>query len=591
MPSEAVAAGQTRLAEPSEPSHESAARPVAARAAVPLLLGLGLALRFAMSYPTHAYQGNADEVLNALCAFRVMRGEFPVFFVAERLGALPGYLTALLFWLFGVSRAAMAAEPLLSGALMLGAWYLFLREALGRRLAAIALPFAAFPSPAFLFWTTMPNSYPSTLCLDALSLWLAARLARGDRSRWTVSGFGLFAGLAWWASPLSLGITLPALLWVAWHRRDLLGLRAAGRFLGGFALGALPWLAYNLRHPLASLRHTALAHPVAGWEGVLDNARFLVTVNLRELIASRYYEMGQRNPLAAALQKPVLALVGVAALTTLAVLPLWRWRYLRGRRRGAPLPAGGAHAAEVAGSADRTNGADGANAAGAKRAKLTDGVDAAGAPAALLGLVVIVVTLLNIVSAAGSDRGLPVRYLLPLYLVVPALLAPPLALLASRSRVVAAACAAAILTFNLAGANLPGTNARRLLETAARQDDQLLAFLQAQHVGALAGSYWKVYPIAFLSRERILALPMQENHDHYHFADRLNAAPLRWALVAWNPEELAAWTAHAGLRGSVHRVSPAATVFLPEPNPPAVAPAAFNLRLEAAFNQPPSPAP
>ncbi|HVT16646.1 MAG TPA: glycosyltransferase family 39 protein [Thermoanaerobaculia bacterium] len=532
---------------------DSRPEPSAAAAAwtLPLVLGLGLALRAAMSFPTHDYQGNADEVLNALCAFRIMRGEHPVFYVAERLGALQGYVTALLFWLFGASRNAMAAEPVLSGALMLGAWYLFLREALGRRLALIALPFAAFPSPAFLHWTAMPNSYPSTLFLDAASLWLAARLARGDRSRWTVTGFGLFAGLAWWASPLSLGCTLPALLWVAWRRRDLRQWRAAGRFAAGCVLGALPWLVYNVRHPLASLRQTPLLGPVSRWEGLLDNARFLATVTLRELIASVSYESHPRA-VTHALQKPVLVIVGLAALASLVIFPLRR--FLRRRQGAEPRTA-----------------------------------DPAASAVPLLSLTVIVVVLLNIVSAAGSDRGLPVRYLLPLYLVIPAVIAIALGVLASRSRAAAAACAATIVVFNLAGACLPGTAARHDLEADARQDDQLLDFLRSQRVGALAGSYWKVYPIGFLSRERILAIPMEEGHDHYRMADRLPASPLRWALVAQKAEDLRAWASHAGLSGAVQRVTPAAAVFLPHPNPPGCAPAAFQLRLKAAYSQAPAP--
>jgi hypothetical protein len=549
--------------EPTEPAVAAAAaeqgkpRPAALGAAawaVALLLCLGVALRVAMLFPTHNYQGNADEILGALCAFKIMRGEHPVFYAGERLGSLVGHLTALLFWLFGVSRASLALEPVISGALTLGAWYLFLREALGRRLALFALPFAAFPSPAFLHWTTMPNSYPSTLLVDAVVLWLAARLARGDRWRWTVFGFGLSVGLAWWCSPLSLGCTFPALLWVAWRRRDLLRWRAAAGFVAGFVLGAFPWLAHNVLHPLASLLGTPLVRPVSGLAGLLDNARYLATVNLEELIASVAYEAIKPSAVTLALQKPVLVLVGMAALATLVVFP-WR-RRARGRR-GAELPP----------------------------------ADLAAAALPLLALVVIVVAFLNTVSMAGSDRGLPVRYLLPLYLIVPALIAVPLGALACRSRAAAAVCAVAILVFNLAGACLPWKDARRLLEAEAVYDQELLALLRSRQVGAIAGDYWRVYSINFLSRERVLSLPMQKDHDHYHMAERLPATPLRWALVAGNAGELAAWAGHAGLRGTYQWVSRRATVFFPEPNPPPGTPAEVQLRLEVAYNQPPTPSP
>ncbi|HVT59276.1 MAG TPA: hypothetical protein VHR45_12845 [Thermoanaerobaculia bacterium] len=550
MPLDVRVAGQPR--SPDKPEDLAQRLVPAAVWAVPLLLCLGLALRIAMALPSYKYQVDADAILTALCAFKVMRWEHPVFYVAERIGSLGGHLTALLFSLFGVSRSSLAAETVLSSALMLGAWYLFLREALGRRLALLALPFAAFPSPAFLFWTSTPaGGYPETLLFCASSLWLAARLVRGDRSPWSVFGFGLSVGLAWWASLLSLGCTFPALLWLAWRRRDLLQRHAIARFIAGFLLGALPWLAFNVRHPLASLRQTALIRPVPGRAALLDNARYLATFNLRELVASVAYDE-RPSAVSLALQRPVLAMVGMAALTSLLVFPLWRCARRRQRRESrASSPASSA--------------------------------------LPLLALVAVAALLLVLLTVAGTDRGLPVRYLLPLYLVIPALIAVALAALASRLPAAAAACAVAIVVFNLAGACLPWTESRHRLAANAVYDQQLLAYLETQRVGAIAGSFWRVYPINFLSRERILAIPMQEGHDHYRVAEKLPASPLRWALVARNRRELAVWAGHAGLRGSFRTVSPLACVFLPDPNPPAGTPAEFQLRLKVAYNRPPSP--
>jgi 4-amino-4-deoxy-L-arabinose transferase-like glycosyltransferase len=507
----------------------------------PLLLGLGMALMAAMLFPAHDYIGNADQVLHGLFAFRVLRGEHPVFVVKEYWGALGGYVTALLFWLFGVSRASLAGGPLLCGALTLVAWYGFLRETLGRRLALIALPFATFPSPAFLFWTTLPNGYPPLLLLVAASLWLAAQLARGDGSRWTVSGFGLCVGLAWWTALLSVECTVPAVLWVAWRRRDLLHWRPAARFVTGFLLGALPWLAYNIRHPLHSFLDTTLIQPAAGWQGKLDNVRFLAQ-NVRELIASRTYEWDHPRAVTGVLQWPVLILVGLAALASLGLFPLWR--YLR-RRQGAGLQP-----------------------------------MEPGAPVPLIVMMGTMTAFVNVVSVAGH-QFFSVRYLLPLYFVVPAVIAPALAALASRSRAAATACAATIIVFNLAGASLPGTAVRRELETQTRYEDQLLAFLRGQHIDAVAGTYWEVYPIAFLSRERILPIPNEA--DYFRMDNRLPSTPVRWALVASRPEDLAARARRAGLHGTIREVTPAAHVFLPEPDPPACTSAELLQRLKAAY--------
>jgi hypothetical protein len=203
-----------------------------------------------------------------------------------------------------------------------------------------------------------------------------------------------------------------------------------------------------------------------------------------------------------------------------------------------------------------------------------------GAPVPLIVMMGTMTALVNVVSEAGHQY-LSVRYLLPLYFVVPAVIAPALAALASRSRAAAAAGAAAIIVFDLAGASLPGTAARRDLETQTRYEDQLLSFLRGQHIDAVAGTDWEVYPIAFLSRERILPIP--NDADYFRMENKLPGSPVRWALVAGSPEDLAARARRVGLHGTLHEVTPAAQVFLPEPDPPACTSAELLRRLKTAY--------
>ena len=59
------------------------------------------------------------------------------------------------------------------------AFYLFVRDLFGsEKVAGFSLAFMALPSPAFLAWTYMPNSYPETVLIGITTLWLAARIAR-----------------------------------------------------------------------------------------------------------------------------------------------------------------------------------------------------------------------------------------------------------------------------------------------------------------------------------------------------------------------------------------------------------------------------
>ena len=74
------------------------------------------------------------------------------------------------------------------------------------------------------------------------------------------------------------------------------------------------------------------------------------------------------------------------------------------------------------------------------------------------------------------------------------------------------------------------------------------------------------YPINFLSRERILALPC--GPDHYDYRGHRPPKRLyRWALVSVWPEELEKWAARAGVSGSVELAAPQRAVLVLAQNP------------------------
>jgi dolichol-phosphate mannosyltransferase len=490
------------------------------------LLTFGVALRVATAFPSHKYPGDADSALNGVTALRLLHGHLPVFFATVRIGAIGSYLSALLFFLFGASRTTLAAGPVIIDSLMLGAWYLFLREVIGSRLALLALPFAVIPTPAFTFWTYMPNGYPETLLFCATTLWLSARLASGDERKLTVFAFGLSLGLGWWTSLQTLACAVPALVWLLWRRSRLLLREAVAPLVGlGFLLGALPWIVFNIHYQWPSFSQNFATRPPSSLAALLDNGRYLLSENLPELLASTDPQNGRvRNPSNAVqllLHLPTLAILAGASLFILLATPFLR------RRSVAAHDAGGGGHPQDRDSELNTQAA----------------VERAAWP--LFVLVVLVNLLLNLASGAGGLRGPTVRYVLPIYLVVPALLALSLARLAARSRALAALLATIVVVFNLAGTFWPWTEARRLWAARGADDERTLRFLEQQHVTAVLGSYWLVYPLNFLSREAILGIPLDDATDFRREAERLPHSPVRWALMAYSPRDLAPWAGKA----------------------------------------------
>ena len=484
----------------------------------------GLAVRAVLTYPVHKYMADADSMLTGIRAFHVLQGETPVFFGGTRIGSIEPHVAAAVFLAAGVSRASLAVVPLIFALLLLLVGYGLYRELLPRREALIALVFLALPAPAFISWTYMPNGYPATLFLCCAPLWLAARLKRHP----TLGGaalFGLVCGLAFWQSFLTLGASVPALVWLLWYRRDLLRqprLWAAG--VAGFLVGAFPWIAFNVVWPLDALQDNFASQPAQGWRAAADNLRYFLTYSVPEIVAPVNEAWTDRltdtaGALHHTLRLPVLVLYAATALLFLAL------------RRRIPAPAW-----------------------------------------SLFVLVTLTYAFLNVFSQAGQVRGISVRYVLPIYLVISGVLAVVLCLVAQRSRLLAVLLGGLILLFNLTAYHWPGRDWREALEEAARRDDRFVRFLRQRGVTAVFGGYWTAYPINFLTREQILALPCFANHDHYDYRFRMRSDQVyRWALVSARPRELAAWAAAAGVTGELTTVEPnrSALVLTPNPSDPA----------------------
>ncbi len=512
-------------------------------AAAALVLLAGMAVRLAATFPLHMWGADGDSLLSGMTALRVLEGKFPVFYSGVRLGALESYVHAAAFAVAGVSRTATAVAPLLSNAALLVVFLLLARGLLGRKQAVVATLFVAVPSASFLFWTYQPNAYPLTVLFCASTLLFADRLARRDGGALTAAAFGLSAGLGWWNSIQTVAVLLPAALWIVWHRpRVLRETRLFGTIAAGFLIGAGPWIAYNVVHPLATFRGNFVTRPAADGPQLFSNIHYLARYSFPELLVSTDPENGLNPPnaLQKVLQVPAALIHASAALASIALATVW----LLGRRRKRLPPP----------------------------------------PWLLLLLVAAVMAALNIASEAGQTRGLTVRYLLPAYFLFPVALALMLGRLAARWRPAAGAAGAVVLVFNLAGIYWPGTAFRERLERDGRSEKDVLRFVEANGVKVVWGNYWYAYPLNFVSAERIIGLPYQTEFDYYGYEKRLPTAPTRWMLLSRAAGELETWISRTGDTGEIRDLGNSNWAFLPFPNPPRVeTPAEAGRRLRSGI--------
>lgn len=477
-----------------------------------LLLLLGVACRLLATFPLNAWAADSDSLGTAMVAFRVLEGTPKVFYNWPRLGALESYIHAPFLLLFGVSRAATAIAPLLEATAFLWASWLLYRRLLPPRSARVAFILVALPSPTVLFWTHLPNGWGLTMLFTATTL-LATAVVVQDGPR-PVRGLllGLSAGLGWWNCMIAAAPIAAAGGWLLLRRRDALRqapFLAAGVL--GLALGALPWLASNVRNGFPSVRQSQHVRPAGGLSQAASNLRYVLGYGFPELTVAIDPEDLGNPPAALTRGLSWLAAVVYAGAALLAILAL-------GLGDRALLP---------------------------------------------LWLLAGALVLLNVFSTAGSTRGLTVRYVLPAWLLVPPLVARLGERLEKGRRGLFVAPALAVVAFNVAAFPFPGTPRRDRERLNREAEVRLLSVLASQGTRVVFGDYWSVYPINFLTRERTIGIPWRPDEDICRYTKRLPADPVPWSILSSTPGELESIVKGAALEGTIRDLGHGRRLFLP----------------------------
>ena len=207
-------------------------------------------------------QDDSDEGTMGLMALHILqRGEHPIFFYGQNyMGALEAYMGALAFKLFGISVVSLRLGVLLLFAVFLTSTYLLAAQLYNRRVALISVVVLGLGTREILFrQLEAAGGYSETLAFGSLAMllvsWLALTYhphpsAHQRRVRWAAyATWGLVVGLGLWSDVLVLPFVVVAgALLLLFCRREL-GTRALALALVGFALGALPLIAYNVTAP------------------------------------------------------------------------------------------------------------------------------------------------------------------------------------------------------------------------------------------------------------------------------------------------------------------------------------------------------
>ena len=447
-----------------------------------LAIGLKAGLLLLGAFPFHA-----DEAVVGLMARHILGGEWPVFFYGQAyMGSLDASLVALAFRVVGEQVLAIRLVQMLLYAGTLALTMQLARQISGDVLAPVfAGALMALPVVNVTLYTTVSlGGYGEALLLGTLMLLWALQLYRAPGGQRSFFGWGVLAGVAFWAFGITLVYSLPAgVLLLAALRRHHRGREGLSRFallLVGGLLGAAPWIGEAVRLGPAVFVEELLGSAIAGIEG-LTWLRSLYAHLTNLLLFGATAAAGLRPPWEVRwLAWPLLPFAAGAWLLVLA-------HALTSLRRAEPGRDGGL---------------------------LLLGVGAS----LCLGF---------LLTPFGADPS--GRYFLPLAPVMAVFAGDFFSRLAAgRGLRVAAGGVVLLLVFNLwgtlqsAGRNPPGITTQ--FSPATRVDASAIPSLAEflEQAGEVRGysHYWVAYPLAFHSGEAVVFAPRLPYHPDLRYTPR-----------------------------------------------------------------------
>ncbi|MGE0881685.1 MAG: ArnT family glycosyltransferase [Acidimicrobiia bacterium] len=231
---------------------------------------------------------DSDEAVVGLMAKSAAHGHFTTFFWGQAYGGtLEALLAAPIVRLMPTTVVGLKLVPLVLNAVAavliwrIGCWIFDRRSA-----ALAAVLFWMWPS-AYIWWATKARGfYEALLVCGLLVILVALRLAARPASKLDWFWFGLAGGVGWWQSPQIIFFAIPAVAWLAvalWRAGNARALRNAWTAVVSTLIGAAPWIAFNIRNPLLSLR-SDFAQKQGGY---VDHLRVFVREGFAMVTGSR----------------------------------------------------------------------------------------------------------------------------------------------------------------------------------------------------------------------------------------------------------------------------------------------------------------
>jgi hypothetical protein len=441
---------------------------------------VSLAVRWVFLIQDYAIP-DADQAVIGLMAHHILLGERPLFFWGQPYtGSFDAYVTAALFALFGRGDLLLHIAPLTASVPFVVLSVALAYRLYGPGIAALSALYLAFAPTLLVTWSLWAGSgYLEVMALGTGAFLLALPSCAGSQGRgaWGLPAAYVLLGIAFWLQPVALFYLLALLAmragpgWAAWHD-PVMRARVLVRLVictAAFLLGAAPLLVYNLQYSWATLTYLANRGNHLDSLTVLLRTAFWTGPVMVGTVPATTSVAYFRSFVQAHLPAYALGLVIALSLVVCVVA-----------RRDALL----AHLRTLASPRP--------------------------APDAALLVLAIANLAAFLISSWGAEQwsATQPRYLLPLYGVAPLLIRGGLPSACRWQRWLATA----ILVSAVCCTNL-------YVDTTAfpRPDVRPLAALLESHgIPVVYGDYWTVYPVMYVSNERIIGIAVRDDLGNLH---------------------------------------------------------------------------
>jgi hypothetical protein len=469
------------------------------------IIFLGIALRLYLLWGSQLII-EADEALVGLQAFAILRGERPIFYPGQVYGgSLESYLVAAVFRLLGASPLTLKLIPFLFSALFIFMTYQLAREIYNLPIGLLSALFVALcPLLLTAFSLKTWGGYSQTPLLGNLALILLQRILSHrtqDKSLWKATlGLGFLSGLGLWVNPQYFYYLGPVILLLL-ARAKKVGLAGLAAFAAGCPLGGLPLLLATLSRSQSTTANLILEGVVPARD-FLSSFKTAISYFITDALPTLWGLRPIKGELVITAAFLVIPLYLAAMLTSLWLVG----QDLLGRRYN---------------------------------------------PAIVLVVTLILAPFVFILAALTNgnwtviipDSGILARYLMPLYSVVPILLAAFIWRLRSFSRYLAVALAVLVLAVNLwSNLSIDPVNCMRCVfenVPLPASNKALIEFLDSKGIRYVYTNHWIGFRLMFETQERVVTF---DYPDSLYGMDRLpqyghhvEAAKVPPAYILFNP--------------------------------------------------------